>query len=175
MIEHLGGAIDQQSGLLDAVVLHRAHEGQGIPACQQYQRGTGEDRIEQAGIFTGNPELGHKVQADALRIKPECNRQEAGAGVEHVAVGMNAALGQSGGAAGVVQRSDIIEVQFGQVVCRCNSLQGRQHVDAIGDRQFGRLQQIGHRDGRLGRAEFGQAGADHQLQAGLCPNVAHDR
>ncbi len=89
---------------------------------------------------------------------------------------MNAALRQTGGAAGVVERGGVVQIQPGQVLRSgiCGSQCGHQ-VDAVGDGQFGCLQQVRYRNRRLGRAEFGQAGGEHLLQRGLLANLSYHR
>src|SRR5690606_40308659 len=53
-------SVHQQAGMVDPVMLDRAHEGRCIPAGQQHQGGTAEHREQQAGVLPGNPEFGDR-------------------------------------------------------------------------------------------------------------------
>ena len=152
VVEHFGGAVDQQAAVADPVVLHGGHEGRGIPARQQHQAAAAEYREQQAGVFPGDPEFRQEVEQHAVRLQLHGRRHEAGAGVEHVAVAVHAALGQAGGAAGVVQRGEVIQLRAVRWCRRRAGGQGRVEVDEVVAGQLGRQQQVGQRNAWLRRA-----------------------
>ena len=175
VVQHLGGAVDQQAAMADLVMLHGGHKGQGIPARQQHQTATGEDREQQAGVFPGNPELGQEVQQHAVAVQAQGRRHEAGAGVEHVAVAVHAALGQAGGAAGVVQRGEVIQLRAMTWHGGGAGGQGRVEIEAVVSADFRRQQQVGHRDARRRWAQLRQAAGQHMAQRAVVAHRAYHR
>lgn len=76
-------------------------------------------------------------------------------------MGVHAAFRQAGGAAGVVERGDVIQLWTVAGRGALAVFQRREKVDGVIGLNLGREQQVGHRDARHAGVQFRQAGAQY--------------
>ncbi|MCY1296433.1 hypothetical protein D9M70_458190 [compost metagenome] len=147
MVHQLDGVVDHQEGAVDAVALDRGHHRHRVPARQQHERGAAEDRADQPQVLAGDPE--HRQEVEHHLVGAFCQAAGVGAaghrvrgrrGVDHVALRMHAALGQAGGAAGVVEGGERVHVDRRQVPCGLGLAQCLQQVGGAFYRYRRRIQ-----------------------------------
>ena len=175
MVQHLHGVVHQQVGVADTIKLHRLQPGIGVPAAEQDHGGAGIDREDQAHVLAGDPEQRDEADRDVVVPDAHGDRQGGGGGVEHVALGVHAALGHAGGAAGVVQRGRGIEVDVHTGRGRGHGIDRRHQVGRARARLHGFHQHRRKRQRRLGRQEVAQAGGEDLPDPGFSKNLLHHR
>lgn len=174
MVHQLHRSVDRHRGDRNLVLVDRGHRADGIPARQQNQRRAGKQRKDQAKVLTGNPELRKERQEHAALVRQDRDAVIGGGGIDHVAMGVNAALGHAGGAAGVVERSDLIEAGRRQRRRRGHRGKRRQQIGRACGRDARRADRFRRGKCRRRRQDIGKAGDDDLAQPHLAPHLLDD-
>ncbi|MCY1225734.1 hypothetical protein D9M72_379390 [compost metagenome] len=146
VVHQLDRVVHHHEGAVDTIALDRGHHRHRIPARQQHHGRAAEDRIDQPEVLARDPEHRQEIQhhvvgafRQPLRIDTAGERVRSRRGVDHVALRVHAALGQAGGAAGVVQCGQRVHVDRGQRG-RLGVAQCLQQVDGACHGQRGRVE-----------------------------------